>query len=180
MPDEIIIEGSEPWKDGAGKKHKVKIKLKKGKKKDGKKRRDNDEICITFSGEDGGEETDWTLFIVDGKAQVKEIRFRDTDWISSEENDLGGWTGVSDNFALRVHCPKKDGQGHQIDPADKPSVEIGISDEAREKLKKAAGQTKLPPLGKDGDGSVKIPISEANQTALNDYFKDGQLPKRLS
>lgn len=178
MPD-ITIEGSDPWEDSAGKKHKVKIELKKGKKPDGKKRRDNDEICITFSGEKGEEETDWTRFITKGDPEVKKKKFQGTDWISSEENGLGGWTGISDNFALRVHCPKKNDKGEQIDPKDKPSIEIGISDEAREALKKAGGATKLPPLGKDGDGSVKIPISEADQTTLNDYFKDKELPKRL-
>lgn len=177
MPDEIIIEGSDPWEDGAGKKHKVKIELKKGKKDPAKKRRENDEICITLSGEKGGDEMDWTRFIVKGDPVVKKKSFHGTDWISSEENDLGGWTGISDDFALRVHCPKKNDKGEKIDPTDKPYVEIGISEEAREALKKAGGGTKLPPLGKDG--SVKIPISEADQTALNDYFKDKELPKRL-
>ena len=112
------------------------------------------------------------------KAEKKEKDDDDKDdkvrieWIATEENNIGGWTGVAGGFALKVHCPDKD----KPKKGDEPYVIVEIPEKAREQAKKYAKALGFPELP---EGEIRVPITEKEQTALNDYFKDPELPKLL-
>ena len=151
--EEIVVKGKIKGKD-------FEIKLKKGKK--GKKHRKKDKVKINLDG------NDITGFIEEG-ADEDGV---DVEWITAEENNIGGWTGVAGGFSLRVHCPPKDG----AKPGDEPYVNVEIPEKARDKWKKFGKGLGLPD---PPDGEIKVPITKEQQTALNDYFKDPDLPKKL-
>jgi hypothetical protein len=151
--DEIVVKGKIEGKE-------FEIKLKKGKK--GKKRRKKDHVKIKV-GDD-----DLTPFIEGAGEDGLEV-----EWITAEENNIGGWTGVASGFALRVHCPPAEG----AKPGDTPYVNVEIPEKTREKWKKAAQGGVLP---QPPDGEIRVPITKEQQKELNDYFKDSDLPKKLS
>jgi hypothetical protein len=150
--DEIVVKGKIKGKD-------FEIKLKKGKK--GKKHRKNDKVKINVDGND-------LTGVIEEGADDEGL---DVEWITTEKNDIGGWSGVAAGFALKVHCPKEGATG------DEPYVIIEIPEKAREKWKKFGKALGLPD---PPEGEVKVPITKEQQTALNDYFKDPELPKKLS
>jgi len=169
--DDVVVKGK--VKDSDGKEHEIEIGLKKGAKEAGKKHREHDRIRIKVDG------TDYTPLIIKAKGKKKkkgddkggeekedEIT---VEWITSERNNIGGMSGIADNFALKVHCPEPG------DETDEPYVIIEISEKAREQAKKAKdfGFPTLP------EGRLKVKITEKEQDKLNDYFKDPELPKKL-
>jgi hypothetical protein len=154
--DEVVVKGKIKGKE-------IEIKLKKGKKPEGKKRRKKDKIKIKVGDED-------LTPLIEGAGEDG----IELEWITAEENNIGGWTGVAPGFSLRVHCPSAEG----ATAGDKPYVNVEIPEKTREKWKKAAqagGDLPPPP-----DGEIRVPITKEEQKDLNDYFKDRELPKKLS
>ena len=152
--DEIVVKGKIKGKE-------IEIKLKKGKK--GKKRRKKDNVKIKIGGDD------FTPLIEGAGEDGIEL-----EWITAEENNIGGWTGVAPGFSLRVHCPPQE----SAKPGDKPYVNVEIPEKTREKWKKFAkpgSDFPEPP-----EGEIRVPITKEEQKDLNDYFKDPELPKKLS
>lgn len=152
--DEISVKGKISGKD-------FEIKLKKGKKGP-RNRRKKDRVKISF------DNVELSVFMEGGGADGINL-----EWLTAEENKIGGWTGVAPGFSLRVHCPPATG----AQPGDEPYVNVQISDKTREKWQDLSQATGLPPPPK---GEIRVPITKEQQTALNDYFKDGELPKKLS
>jgi len=166
---DISISGK--IKDKDNKDHDIVIDLDKGKKnKEKDKPREQDKIKIKLDG------TDYTGQIVKAKKKKKK-KDKDDDkddditieWISSEENNLGGCTGVADNFSMRIHC--HDAGSDKEDPY----IIIELTEKAREELKKAKdfGFPELP------EGQIRVKITKKEQDKLNDYFNDPELPKKL-
>jgi hypothetical protein len=161
---DITINGK--FKDGDKTDHEIEIEVTKGEKEAGKKRRKSDKIRIKVDG------NDITSAIVKGKKikkKEKEDDEIDIDWISSEENNLGGWSGFTESFGLRVHCPKEGAKD------DEPYVIIELTEKAHEEAKKAK-EAKLPSLP---EGEIRLKITEKDQKKLNKYFEDPELPKRV-
>jgi hypothetical protein len=155
--DEIVVKGKIKGKD-------IEIRLKKGRKPEGKKRRKKDKVKIKMGDND-------LTPLIEGAGEDG----IDLEWITAEENNIGGWTGVAPGFSLRVHCPPAEG----AKPGDKPYVNVEIPEKTREKWKKlaktAGGELPEPP-----EGEIRVPITKEEQKDLNDYFKDAELPKKLS
>jgi len=150
--DEIVVKGKLKDKE-------FEIKLKKGKK--GGKRRKKDRVKISL------DDKDLSTFLEKGGDGGVDI-----EWITVEENNIGGWTGVAQGFSLKVHCPPAEG----AKPGDHPYVKVEISEKAREKWKAGAGALGLP---EPPDGDIRVPITKEQQTALNDYLKDPELPRKI-
>ncbi len=156
---DIVIKGK--IKDDKGVEHTIEIDLDKGEKEKGKKRRKADRVKILVNG------TDFTKQIVRAKKKDKdEDGDIEIEWNSAERNGIGGFSGFADNFSLRVHCPEKS------DETDEPYIIVGLTEKAREQLKKAAalGFPTLP------EGAIKVKISHKDQDKMNDYFDDPELP----
>lgn len=162
MPD-IAIEGSITESDGT--KHELKLKLTKGKKEDGKKRRDHDEIEIEASGLQ-----DSILL----KAIALVISNAKLKWNAPEANNFGGWSGYCKGFGLQVHCERKKLANGKDDPADDPPY---ILIEIPEKAHDAAGDKLPDPLKFKFKGNEKE--QHAEQDNINGYFKDGELPQKV-
>jgi len=165
MPD-ITIEGS--ITEGDGTKHEFKLKLTKGKKDDGKKRRDHDDIDIEADG------------IADNillKLIAAKIRSANLKWNAPEANNFGGWSGYCKEFGLQVHCKARKLKNGKDDPTDDPPyilIEIPEKERAAAEL---AGKKLPDPLKFKFKGTEKE--QHAEQDKLNDYLKDGELPQKV-
>jgi hypothetical protein len=174
--DEIVIKGK--FKDGQGKEHDIEIDIQKGKKKKKDKHRKPDRIHIKIDG------NELTPFFHQGDKKEKDGDDQDDEpkagdgaeieWITTEKNKIGGSTGVASGFALKVHCPEKD------KPGDEPYIIIEVPESARKKAKKHEGEEipgigKIPPLPEE----FRVKITEDDQTKINKYLDDPELPRRL-
>jgi hypothetical protein len=163
---DIIIEGSITESDGT--KHEFKLKLTKGEKGDGKKRRDDDKIEVEASAlMDKG----WLAVI---RSFISNAKLK---WNAPEANNFGGWSGYCKEFGLQVHCKRRKRADGTDDPTDDPPYILIEIPEKQRAAAEAAGQKIPDPLKFKFKGNDTE--QHAEQDKINDYFKDGELPQKV-